>query len=341
MTNKQNKALLLAAVIAVPVLSIAALLLRVVALFTVFDGKEYFFSASQLPSAFVILTLASLLVFLLFAIFARKVLAPGNVERTELSLYFSSAFLTLSLAVLAFLSVLSAIGTQTPLMPLFHAALAVLAVFSAVYFLLFLKNVTVAATAPRAYLALAPALFSLTAAILLYFDRSTQMNTPAKLLALATFIALAFVFLVECRAYAIGALPARRYLSLAIGFYFSITASLPNLVYTLVRGDELMLSSAYDFALFAFALYFLARLIEMLPVKEKSVHPLVRELKEEADVLSDEEDEAEADADADEDEVEDAPLEQAPTEPAAEEAPVKKPRTKKAKAEETAPSEAE
>lgn len=337
MTNKQNKALLLTAVIAVPVLSVAAMILRAVALFTAFDGKDYFLSSSQLPSAFVVLTIVSLLVFLLFAVLSRKTLAAGSPARTELSLYFSSAFLSLSLLALAFVSVLAAVGTKTPLMPIFHTALAVLALLSVLYFLLFLKNVTVAPASPRAYLALAPAFFSLVGAILLYFDRSTQMNTPAKLLSLATFIALSFVFLVECRAFAVAATPARRYLTLAIGFYFAITASLPNLIYTLVRGGELMLSSAYDFTLFAFALYFLARLLQMLPEAEKEAHPLVRELAEQGESEQDGDGVAPDTAEeAPAEESESAPIEETPTEPTAE-APAKKPRAKKAKAEEAAP----
>ena len=284
MTNKKNKALLLAAIIAVPVLALAAMLLRAVALFTAFDGEDYFFASSPLPNAFLIFTITSLLLFLLFAFLTRNKYAPAvSAERTELSLLFSSAFLSLSLIVLAFVSVLSAVGTSTPLLPLFHGALAVLSLLSFVYFAAFLRSTAIAPASPRAYLALAPALFSLVGAILLYFDRSAQMNSPAKLLALASFIALAFVFLVECRGFAAAAIPARRYLSLAIGFYFAITASVPNLIYTLVRGSELMLSSAYDFVLFAFALYFLSRLLELLPEAEKETHALVRDLAEAAE----------------------------------------------------------
>jgi hypothetical protein len=196
-------------------------------------------------------------------------------------------------------------------------------VASLVYFAAFLRNAAITPASPRAYLSLAPAFFSLVGAILLYFDRSTQMNTPAKLLALATFLALAFVFLVECRHFAVAASPARRYLSLAIGFYFAITASVPNLIYTLLRGTELMLSSAYDFVLFAFALYFLSRLFEMLPEDEKGTHCLVRKLAEEEPTAEEESAEEEA-----------APEEEAPreeTDESATPAPEKKPRAKKKK----------
>ena len=155
-----------------------------------------------------------------------------------------------------------------------------LALLSIFYYSFFLRNKEMATSTLRTYLALAPALLSLACAILLYFDQSMQMNSPAKLLALAAFVSLTFAALVECRFYAEPPKGAFRYLSLAVAFYFTMTASVPNLIYTLVHNKVLMLSSAYDFLLFAFGLYLLARLCALLPEGEKKTHALVREAAE-------------------------------------------------------------
>lgn len=276
MTNKQNKALSLTAILAVPVLSVAAIILRAVALFSAFDGKDYFLPTSPLPDAFLILSLSAVFVFALFALLTRKKLTlPAKEERARLSLLFSSAFLSVALAAIVFVSVLSATNAVGPYIPLFHTTNAIFALLSVLYLSYYLREPVATRTSLHAYLSLAPCLLSLSTAILLYFDQSTQMNQPAKLLSLAAFLMLACVFLAECRALLASSVSAWRYLSLSIGFFLAITASLPNLIYTLVRGTELVLSCAYDFLLLAFALYLLARLLELLPERDRTVHCMV------------------------------------------------------------------
>lgn len=276
MTNKHKKALLFSAILAVPLLSVAAVVLRAIALFTAFDGKDYFLQSSPLPSAFLVLTLASAFVFLLFALIARKKLSIHIAERTELSILFSCAFLSVSLAVTIFVSILSALQTTGPYIPLFYALIAAFGAVSIGYFSYALRSLPPTRSTFRTYLSLAPCLLSLACAILLYFDQSTQMNAPAKLLSLAAFLFLACAFLVECRFYLSAPSPAMRYLTLAIAFYLSLSVALPNLIYTLTRGTVLSLSTVFDFLLFAFALYLLSRLFELLPEESREVHCMVK-----------------------------------------------------------------
>lgn len=278
LTEKQKSTILvLCAVLAVPLLSLAALILRAIALFTDFGSGDYFLSLSSLPSAYLFLSLAAVLLFLLFAIIARKRLALApSPEAAELPLLFSSAFLSLTLAATLIVSVFSVTMTGDPLIAFFHALIAALSGITVAYLSFFLRGIAPAHSLPRTYLSLAPALLSLSVAILLYFDHTTQINAPAKLLSLAAFLALAFAFLIECRYYFASPKPAMRYLTLGIGFYLSISASLPNLIYTLVRGRALVLSSVYDFLMFAFALYLLARLIELLPQRDREAHSIIR-----------------------------------------------------------------
>ncbi len=319
MTNKQKKALLFSAILSVPLLSAAAVVLRAIALFTAFDGKEYFSPDSPLPSAFVVLTLAAAFVFLLFALIARKKLTIRTAEKTELSILFSSAFLSVSLAVTVFVSILSALQTEGPYIPLFYALIAAFGLASIGYFSYALRSLPPTRSTFRTYLSLSPCLLSLTGAILLYFDQSTQMNAPAKLLSLAAFLFLSCAFLVECRFYLSAPSPAMRYLSLAVGFYLALSSSLPNLIYTLARGTVLSLSTVFDFLLFAFALYLLANLFELLPEGDRDTHCMVKDA-----VLFEESKEAAA-----EEKPEDAPAEETPAEATAEESAPKKRRTKK------------
>ncbi len=277
LTEKQkNKILILSTVVAVPLLSLAAVIIRALALFTDFDGADYFLSLTSLPSAYLILSLAVVFVVALFAILLRKRMKLSEAqESTELPLLFSSAFLSVTLAATLLVSIFSAISSKDPLISFFHALIAVLAALTVGYLSFFLRGVAPTHSLLRTYLSLSPVLLTLSAAILLYFDHSTQINSPAKLLALAAFLSLALTFLVECRYYFTSPRAAMRYLTLGIGFYLSISASLPNLIYTLARGNALVLSSVYDFLLFAFALYLLARLLELLPERDRETHGMV------------------------------------------------------------------
>lgn len=312
MTNKQNRALLFTAILAVPVLSVAAIILRAAALFSVFDGKDYFLPGAALPDAFLILSLAAVLVFILFAILSRKkITLPAREGKTRLSLLFSSAFLSVTLATIVFVSVLSAMAATGPYIPLFHILNAVFALLSILYLSYYLRELATVRTPLHTYLSLAPCLLSLSVAILLYFDQSTQMNQPAKLLSLAAFLLLACVFLVECRMLLASSVGALRYLTLGVGFFLTVTASLPNLIYTLVRGKELVLSCAYDFLLFAFSLYLLSSLLELLPERERKVHCMVSDLTNENEESAPE---GETEADAEAENATEAPVTEASSE---------------------------
>ena len=332
LTEKQkNKILILSAILAVPVLSLAAVIIRALALFTDFNGQDYFLMNTSLPSAYLILSLATCLVLLLFTILSRKCMKLSESgERTELPTLFASAFLSVTLVATAVVSVLAAVASRDPLITFFHVLIVILALLTVGYLVYFLRGIGPSHSFFRTYLSLSPVLLTLSVAILLYFDHSVQINAPAKLLALAAFLVLALAFLVECRYYFAAPKPAMRYLTLGVGFYLAISASLPNLIYTIARGTVLVLSSAYDFLLFAFALYLLAHLLSLLPEREREVHAMVSDAVAGSEASAEGEKPA-GDSDADETNVKEAPADVPAEEPASEEAPAPKKAKKTAK----------
>ena len=90
-----------------------------------------------------------------------------------------------------------------------------------------------------------------------------------------------------------------RYLTLGVGFYLSLSASFPHLIYTLARGTVLSLSTVFDFLLFAFALYLLSRLFELLPQDNGDTHAMVKEAADEQEASLSEGEESAPDASAD------------------------------------------
>jgi hypothetical protein len=125
---------------------------------------------------------------------------------------------------------------------------------------------------------LAPTFVFLLNAMLFYFDRSMQMNAPAKLLHLFAFLLLACYFITESRGILLKAKPALSFFLAAAALFFSAAASVPNLLYHLVAGRTLTLHSTYDFLLLAAALYTLARLLQMLPYERPAIHRLVQSI---------------------------------------------------------------
>lgn len=335
LTEKQkNTILVFCALLLIPLFSLSALIVRAIALFTDFNGTDYFLSLTSLPGAYLVLSLVTVGLLLLVAIFMRRRLKlSDSQEMAELPLLFSSAFLSVTLAATVIVSIFSAVMSEDPLFTFCHILIAVFAAITVGYLSYFLRGVKPTHNLFRLYLSLVPALLSLAMAILLYFDHSVQINAPAKLLSLAAYLALSLTFLVECRYYFAAPKPAMRYLTLGIGFYLAISTSLPNLIYTLTRGNVLVLSSAYDFLLFAFALYLLARLLELLPERDREVHDMVCDAAKDAEAEPEGEEEP-TEAPAATENVEEAEPAQAPEAAPTEEAPApKKSTSKKKKAE--------
>lgn len=275
--TRQKKLLLVAGLVFTPVLALIAVILRSAALFAEFDkGTGYYIASPVLRTAFLWVAAAAVLLFLLLPLFCRKDL-PTPAYRNSLSVLFSSASFIVALAVGALFSFMAVPSASSSLTGFFWVIAAISALLSLVYFALFFKG-SEAAGNRHGLLGLAPAFFSLFTAMLLYFDRSMQMNAPAKLLHMLAFLLLACYFTAESRCL-LGRACRPLYCFLAsAAVFFTASASIPNLLYHLVERKTLVLSVVYDFILLAAALYTLARLLQLLPYERPLVHKMVEAL---------------------------------------------------------------
>ncbi len=250
----------------VPFSAILAAVLRTAALFANYDGtRDYFTRGSVIHQIFLVLLPLLMVAFLVFAVFLRHEQTPTVVSGGLMTL-FAVVFLLVTLfvgAIYGFLA-LRKMDAGSGAMRAFTILASLMALISLPHYVLFLFDRYLGSNL-RGILGLAPALCSLFAAMLLYFDNTTQMNQPAKLLSLFAFLLVSCHALFECRLL----------LGKPVGFlYFFVTASamvacasasLPNLLYCLLERRELVLSTTLDFFLFAMFFYLLARLLQLLP----------------------------------------------------------------------------
>lgn len=299
----QKKHLLIPAVAAAPFLALIATVLQCISLFTELEaGRGYFADHAPVHLAVAVVLFVALVAFAVFAILLRRELSTPSYAGT-LSVLFSAGLSAVSLIVYAIFTVLAFPRAGSIVGTLMLIA-AILACAAAVYFAFFLFPSSPQTTA-RGMLGLTFAFFSLLCAFILYFDMSAQMNAPAKLLSLLTFSLLTCYALGECRGLLGRQSPALQYLLTSLCLVLCLTSSVPNILYTLVRGKELALSTVYDFVLLAFGLYLFSRLLQMLPRELPVTHPLVRVfLRDDEDEEDLEDDEEEEDINEDEDEEE-------------------------------------
>lgn len=295
----QKKHWLMVAIASSPFLALVTVLLQCVSLFTEYEeDRGYFASSAPLHTAVGVILAIAFLLFLVFTITLRRELSTPSYAET-LSVFFSAGLSVVSLVMYAIFTVIAftkASGFVGALMLLS----ALLACAAAVYFACFLFP-TAPQTTARGMLGLSFVFFCLLASFILYFDMSTQMNAPAKLLSLFTFALLTLYALGECRGLFGRQSPALQYLLTAFCLLLSLTASVPNILFTVVRGKELVLSTVYDFVLLAFGLYLLSRLIQMLPRVLPVTHPLIRVfLRDDAEAEEEEEPEEEAEEEIEE-----------------------------------------
>ena len=294
MMNIQKKRWLTAGILSAPILSLVAVLLQCVSLFREFEGdRGYFAQNAPVRTTLLCFFAVATLLFAVWAVIFRREFSPP-VYTGSLTVFFSSAFMVVTLLVLA-VSGLLAVASATGTVAAFLLLAAVFALISVVYFALFLHPASPINT-KRGMLGVAPAFFSLFMAMILYFDQTSQMNEPAKLLSLLAFLLIAVYSLGECRGLFCRQAPALQFFITAIAMLIAAVASVPNVLYTLVKGQELVLSTVYDFVLFAYSLYMLARLLQMLPYDLPMTHSMVRGFlqKEEEDLASEEEATAQA-----------------------------------------------
>lgn len=285
----QKKHWLTAGILSAPLLSLIAVILQCISLFREFEeDRGYFAASAPVHTALLCFSAVAVLSFAVWAVIFRREFSPP-VYTGSLTVFFSSSFMVATLLVLA-ISGLLTIASAAGMVAAFLLLASILALISVVYFALFLHPASPISTG-RGMLGIAPAFFSLFMAMVLYFDQTTQMNHPAKLLSLLAFLLIAIYSLGECRGLFCRQAPALQFFLTATAMLVSAVASVPNILYTLVKGQELVLSTVYDFVLFAYGLYMLARLLQMLPYDLPMTHTMVRGfLQKEEEALAAEDD---------------------------------------------------
>lgn len=298
------------AVLFAPLAALITVILRAILLLRDYDPNTgYYRPGTALPSAFPYVLVA---VFLLFFIAALILRGRFTIPRSGgLSVLFASAFLLITLLVAAVCALLTLPRTDG-YERFFLSASVFASLFSILYLVLTMWGDR-AESVTRAMLALGGAFYGLFLAITLYFDSTLGINVPPKVYHLVAYLAVAVFFVSECRHMLARTKPALHYFVCSVALVLTASASLPNLLYTLLRGTTLVLNTVNDFLLFAAFLYILARLLQCLPQDDNAVSPLVGliAVRPEEDLPAD---------DAEETPAEEAPAE-APAETPTEDAP--------------------
>lgn len=285
--TKRAKLFLQIGVLAVPVLAFIAVLLHSVVLFRDFDAESgYYAAASPLPQALSIYLAVCGLILLVYTLAMRKKFPEPTYENTPSAL-FATAYLAVTMAVTTvcclfalptFAESDAAAAAATGVAPFpFNSIFAVLAAISA-FVSLFYAALMLWKDAPlrlRAGTSVGPVFYALSATLYLYFDRTVQMNHPQKVFQLFTLLLICCYALSECRHRIGRAKPAFAFFIGSCTLIVSATYAIPNLVYTLLHHETLVLSTVGDFVIFAFFLYILARHLQLLPSSLPALHRVI------------------------------------------------------------------
>ena len=249
MTKKQSDILQYIAVLSVPLFSLVLIILRSALLFRDYNaGSGYYTGQTGLLSAVTAVLVVVLVLLLLPAIALRRDL---HMARTgSLPVMFGSAFFAFVLVAGAVATVISLPGVENRYVLFFALAATLFALGYAVYMALSLPGREPRGSA-RGFLSLCGAFGALFAAMLLYFDDTTQMNHPLKAFQLLSFLALALFCLSEGRHMLSRTVPGLHFYVTAAAVLLTGSAAVPDLLYGIVHNTTPMLSGVLDFTLLA------------------------------------------------------------------------------------------
>ena len=263
--------------IAAPLVAVAAVVLRSIALLASYDVGVGYFASPVLPTIIWSLLLGAATTLAVLSYELRELFIP-HLDYRDLPTLFSGVFLSIALLFSAVLSFIAAFSVDTASSPSAGIAMALLILSSlaaaagaAAFVLRAFRSE--AASIPAAMLTLPVAALGILVALYFYFDPSTGVNEPNKLLVEAVWILVGFFFLGEARIALGRAKWALHTCVTAITVIFSATASLPNLIYHAVRGSSLHGSTMHDFVLLGVLLYALARLLAAYVTATRSATP--------------------------------------------------------------------
>ena len=256
--SEKTKRFYLLYLLTVPVLAIATVTLRSVALLTGYDEAIGFYATPSLAVATAALLLG---VAALLAISTHELrgLFVFSVDYRDLPTLFSGSYLGLVLPFFAVTLVLGAIP-MAPLTMVVASLTALAAVIGAVLFAV--RGFDGGARGPRkAMLTLSLAFFPTLFVLYLSFEGSMMIYEPVKLLATATWLFATFFFLGEARIALDRPKWALHTYTTVMTAILAATLALPNLLYHAVRGESLVGNTAHDFLALALLFYTVARLV--------------------------------------------------------------------------------
>ncbi|MBO7761406.1 MAG: hypothetical protein J6T24_01270 [Clostridia bacterium] len=258
---KKNHHLYLLFFLTVPTVSVITVLLRTVALLTVYDPDARYFNVNTLPIVCAALLIGVAVVLGIFTHEMRDFFL-FTADYRDLPTLFSGIFTAIVMLFFGVTLLLSSFSEGVAV--LIIAILCTLASLGgAAHFVLHAFHAGATGTA-KAMTALPSAALAILYALYLYFEGTMMLNNPAKVLAQCAWVLAVFFFLGEARI-ALGRAKwaLHSYVTVMTAILMA-TLSLPNLIYHAVRGTPLLGNTAQDFLALALFLYTLARLFALL-----------------------------------------------------------------------------
>lgn len=264
--------------IATVALCLSAVVLRtVLLLFRYEPALGHFVSDVWSDLFFPLIFVLALVIFSFYAFLLRGAKAD-EVERGGIPTLFSSAFGIVATLVWVFTLLVYVIRTPRIVSQSLNPIGTVLgfllcaAAFGLIAFFVFrlLPNAHPAAPTVTAFAAV---FFCLIYAFFAYFDTAFTLNSPIKIFDQMTAVALALLFLLECRR-TVGkdSVALRLPLSL-LCMVLTAANSIPNLIYAGVTGLSVYHSVMHDFLALAFFLYVTATAIPLLSALNTAAIP--------------------------------------------------------------------
>ena len=258
-----------------PVVGLLTVVLRAVALLTVYNAENGFYDAATLPIVTAVALAVLTLALAVFSYESRVHLSFGRDYR-DLPTLFSGIFLAIML--LFFGGTLLAGALDRPLSILIPAVLASVAAIGGALLFAVRAFDGAAEGAAKAMLSLPAAALGVLFPLYLSTETSLTLNAPVKLLGIVTWVTVAFFFLGEARIALGRAKWAVHSFFTVITAVFTATLSIPNLIYHAVSGAPLLGNTAHDFAALGVCLYALARLISTVTYALRQSDPEVAAL---------------------------------------------------------------
>jgi hypothetical protein len=273
-TNKKKNMLLGGYLIFAGIAAAASAAVQLMLLLTDYDFTLGLYnSGSVLPETFAVLLLAAVAILLTLPIIGKKTELPSVLPPVSRGLTFVSALTGFALIATVVMQLfmnltfeISLEGWKSILAAALEIAMLVFALPSAGYFIIMAirREPYRRSTAALGFF---PVLWAASYLMCVYFDTSTTLNNPLRIIEQAALIALMVFMLMELRTL-IGRAKPHLYMMFGMIALVMITASsLPSLILTLAMKMSVSVDTIYDAAKLCLAAYIAVRLTSVVRAK--------------------------------------------------------------------------